>query len=106
LEILTDSKYCRDYINGKATYNVVMVVKRMCQLKYLFYYCDIKKYFEQVKIEKRNISPFIRAEKLSLDNCDDYMTSYPWMNKKFISTIPQNNINYSFILFLINILNS
>lgn len=62
----------------------------MCQMKYLFEYCDMKKAFELAKVEQRedfcygyipNEPLFDLAERIALKNKNngEYPIIWPWM---------------------------
>lgn len=41
LELRDDSKLCHGYINGTIkTHTIPQIVERMCQMKFLYEYCD------------------------------------------------------------------
>ena len=42
LRFRKDSSLCSSYINGKTDLNVNVIVQKMCELNYLYEYCDLK----------------------------------------------------------------
>ena len=100
LEFRTDSALCTKYIDGNTDLHIDFIVERMCQMKYLYEYCNMKQIKSQVykeyqlelsmgKISESHVSA--RAEKIALDTFSDgiYPEKYPWENKIF-------NWNYTF----------
>lgn len=88
LEIRADSKLCHGFINGTIKMDVDDVVKRMCQVKYLFEYCDMDKCFEIAKREQReeynagyfpDEPLFEHAERIALKKCGGYPVEFPWL---------------------------
>lgn len=84
LELRSDSKLCKKYIDT-GDYDINYVVERMCQMKYLYEYCDFKKMLDAVSEDYNddyeNLGVFDKAEKLVLEEIGDYPDIYPWMNK-------------------------
>lgn len=88
VQFRNDSKLCRLYIDDETDYSLNDVVNRMCQMKYLYEYCN---YAECKKIvynqEKKNMNKyFIKpelndlAEILALNKYsnDKYPNIFPW----------------------------
>lgn len=89
LELRTDSALCTKYIEGTTDLNIDFIVERMCQMKYLYEYCNMKKIKSDVYNEYlENIATGIksesnvtsRAEKLALNTYSNsyYPKIYPW----------------------------
>jgi len=92
LELRNDSELCSGYIDGTIEDSLEWVVKRMCQVKYLYEYCNIKAYFNEagqsVREEYREMhepipkgAVFEEAERLALKkyNKGRYPEKFPWM---------------------------
>lgn len=109
LELRKDSALCSLYINGKNDYDINWIVQRMCQMKYLYEYCDMKNIKSQVyndyvtngfnKNYEGTIS--IHAEKIALEKHSDgiYPKVFPWeinkinITKKFNNDISKLELN-------------
>lgn len=92
IELRDDSKLCSGYINGSIKHwKIDNIVQRMCQMKYLFDYCNMDKY---IRIAKNNqqkeynagyfpdTSIMDDAEELILKNIGNYPKVWPWLQKK------------------------
>lgn len=80
LKLRSDSQLCEKYIDGKEP-NLQYVVKRMCEMKYLFEYFPFKQYVNKVRNEfgyiHGPIHEFIERKYVT------YPTEWPWLvNKK------------------------
>jgi len=90
LELRSDSKLCHGYINGNIKDKTIdEIVERMCQVKYLFDYCNFQKILDDVhdsQIEEYNAGyfpdcpVFDEAEGIVLHKIKKYPAIYPWMN--------------------------
>jgi hypothetical protein len=92
VEFRSDSVLCAQYINGTSDLSLDCVVQRMCEMKYLYEYCDMKSIRIQtyndfvangyVKNFKGTISN--QAEKIALETHSNgiYPDIFPWENKK------------------------
>ena len=86
LELRGDSKLCMGYIDGTiCNWDMNEIVERMCQMRYLYDYCDMDKLLEQVKKSRKgdrwdhDTSVFDDAEFLALNKCKGYFVIWPWM---------------------------
>lgn len=88
MKIRGDSKLCKGFIDGTIKEDVDDVVKRMCQVKYLFDYCNLQHYFDIAKQERREELEagyfpdeplFDHAERLALKDHGGFPDVYPWM---------------------------
>jgi hypothetical protein len=91
LKIRADSSLCEQYINGTLKgWNLDKIVKRLCQMHYLFNYCNIQKYINIVKEDRQqekrwngyydgSVSVVDEAEELILKKIKKYPTVWPWM---------------------------
>ena len=89
LVLRSDSKLCQLYIDGRTDYSIDDVVKRMCQMKYLFEYChmdECKNIAYQQYIEELDAgyipdcSVFDSAEEIALRKYSngEYPLIFPW----------------------------
>ena len=87
LKLRSDSKLCKNYIRS-ADNSITYVVRRMCEMKYLFDYCDMRKELESV--EKEHIQTlewgyipdagvFQEAEANIIERIGSYPGVWPWM---------------------------
>jgi hypothetical protein len=89
LTIRNDSKLCKGFIDGSITdYTVEEVVRRMCEMKYLYEYANIKDAFNEARDEQDDeinagyipdCSLFDMAEIIALRKCGGYPAVFPWM---------------------------
>ena len=89
LQLRADSKLCSGYIDATITYDIDTVVDRMCQMKYLFDYCDLNKYIQIAKKERnelwrdfreRDDEPLLdAAERMVLEEIGTYPVKWPWL---------------------------
>jgi ribosomal protein L13E len=83
LELRSDSKLCQQYIDGVNELSIDEIVERMCEMKYLFDYCNMKHYLDYVHTHKHKFKYsdlFTEAEILALgdkDYCED--GKWPWL---------------------------
>lgn len=91
LNLRNDSVLCQDYINGDSKYDLQDIIQRMCEMKYLFEYCHMKKckkiaYENQKKEISAGYFPdcsiFDDAEDIALTKYSDgkYPNVFPWLN--------------------------
>lgn len=88
LELRSDSSLCNGYIDGtNRTYTVPQIVNRMCQMKYLFDYCDMDTHLYEARKRQReeyeqgyfpDCSVFEDAEYKALPK-DGYPLVWPWL---------------------------
>lgn len=89
LEFRNDSNLCSGYVDGSIKgWTVSRIVHRMCQMKYLYDYCDMDKYYEKAyKNHKEEIkagyypdtSVSDDAEGMALKKAGGYPDVWPWM---------------------------
>jgi hypothetical protein len=88
MKIRGDSKLCKGFIDGTIKESVDYVVERMCQIRYLFDYCDLQHFFDIAKKERQeelnagyfpDEPLFDHAERLALKEHGDFPKVYPWM---------------------------
>ena len=89
LPIRGDSKLCKGFIDGSITnYTVEQVVRRMCEMKFLYDYANIKSAFDEARDEQDeefnagyipDCSLFEQAELIALRKCGGYPVVFPWM---------------------------
>ena len=91
VELRDDSYLCQNYIEGKLTHSLDDIVKRMCEMKYLFEYCNMDECKQIIydkydsdssdSSESINVSIFDQAEKLALDKYSSgkYPVVFPWL---------------------------
>ena len=90
LELRNDSVLCKQYIEGSNEYSVDDIVKKMCQMKYLYDYCHMKECLDEAyeeHVEELNEGYFPdmrvseRAEMIALNKYsnDSYPDVFPWI---------------------------
>ena len=93
LELRNDSVLCQNYIEGKSSHDLDDIVKRMCEMKYLFEYCHMDECKQIIYDEcdsdsdssdssySYSISIFKRAEILALKKYSNgkYPSTFPWL---------------------------
>ena len=89
LELRNDSKLCQGYIDGTIKDKTAdEIVERMCQMKYLYDYCDMQKCFEKARKEQDDelkngyfpdIPLFDQAEYIALKKRGGYPKIFPWL---------------------------
>ena len=87
LEFRDDSSLCKQYINGTLHgWTIPQIVKRMCQMKFLFEYCDMDEAFEKAKDNFREYGErydkeelFNEAERIALQKTRGYPDKFPWL---------------------------
>ena len=90
LEFRNDSALCKKYIEGDTTYSLREVVLRMCQMKYLFEYCNMEEckqiaYDEYIETFNSGYFPdfkvFDEAERIALNKYSNgiYPKIFPWL---------------------------
>lgn len=91
LKLRDDSKLCMNYINDslKERWTIDGIVERMCQMKYLFEYCNIESYMEKAEKEYYDelnagylpdCSIIDTAEAYAMKN-KEYPNKWPWLEK-------------------------
>lgn len=88
LTLRDDSSLCQGYIDGSIRdWTLDKIVNRMCQMKYLFDYCNMDSCLEQAYQEQRDerragyypdMSVFEQAELIALRH-KSYPDTWPWM---------------------------
>jgi len=105
LVLRADSVLCQNYINGIGDESLESIVERMCQMKYLFEYCNMNSckaqaYREFVNDGDDNYYPglvFDRAEEIALNKYSNgsYPEIFPWLRIKcFICKCVHDETNY------------
>jgi hypothetical protein len=90
LEYRSDSILCDKYINGNNDYTIEYIVNRMCEMKYLFEYCNMteckdiayKEYCEELNAGYfPDCSVFDSAERIALQKYSGgkYPDVFPWI---------------------------
>jgi hypothetical protein len=86
LVIRGDSRLCNGYIDGTLKdWNISQIVKRMCQMKYLYEYTDFQKIYDNVwRHQDRYYSDpeevFEEAEHMTIKKNGGYPRIFPWMD--------------------------
>lgn len=102
-----DSALCAKYINGDKDLTLDYVVQRMCEMKYLYEYCNMKLIREQVYMDYVN-SGYVKnyegtittqAEKIALQTYSNgtYPDIFPWENNKVDNFDYDYDYNYQLI---------
>lgn len=90
VELREDSELCKRYISGtldKKVWTLESIVNRMCEMKYLFDYANIKSYMKKAKnikygeydeYDERSLVDI--AEELVLEKIGKYPTKWPWLH--------------------------
>jgi hypothetical protein len=90
LELRDDSVLCQNYINGNSEYSLEEIVRRMCEMKYLYEYCHMDEckeiaYKEYNASKKAGFYPvmsiFDHAEMMALEKYSrgKYPKVFPWL---------------------------
>ena len=93
LDLRGDSDLCKKYISGKIKkedWPLERIIERMCEMKYLFEYCDMDSAFEEAKEQYRELGMrydpqelFEDAERIALcdedGNYEGYPEVFPWL---------------------------
>ena len=90
LKLRSDSVLCKNYINGDKEYNIDDIVRRMCEMKYLYDYCEMDKcrdeaYKNYIDEMNNGYIPDMRvcemAEIIALDKYSNgkYPEKFPWL---------------------------
>jgi len=114
IELRQDSALCSKYIDGSIDLTLEQVVRRMCEMKYLYEYCNMKKIKLQLfkeylkekkalgkKLEKGELS--LKAEKLALKlwSGGKYPNKFPWEKSNEIFTkFTMGGIIYLFFILI------
>lgn len=90
LTLRNDSKLCNGYIDGTIKdWSINQIVQRMCQMKYLYDYCNMDEccqdaYEEQQEELRAGYFPdctvFEQAELIALKRYGNYPAVWPWLN--------------------------
>ena len=91
LEFRTDSKLCNGFIDGTIKdWDIKKIVKRMCQMKFLYDYANMDYYFIKAKKNQSeelnagyfpDMSVFEQAEMYALNKIGGYPKKWPWLVK-------------------------
>jgi hypothetical protein len=90
LELRSDSQLCNGYIDGTIKdWSLDEIVERMCQMKYLFEYMNMKYYLDKIYHEQKMEREFSKyyptqtvfeeAEEYVLSKIKGYPKTWPWM---------------------------
>lgn len=85
LKLRSDSKLCMQYIDNKLVdWSLDQVVRRMCEMKYLYDYCDMNLFCRQVfrseySMHKSNLEKLAEAEEKALKRYGPYPNQWPWI---------------------------
>jgi hypothetical protein len=87
LTIRADSYLCNEYIKGSNCYSLEQISKRMCEMKYLYDYLNVRKYYETAKKKSQHWEydtvPLIDImEECALEEHGPYPPVWPWLKKK------------------------
>jgi hypothetical protein len=103
-----DSALCSNYIQGTSNLNLDYIVRRMCEMKYLYEYCNMNKIkiyiykkYKQNNFINNNVTVSIEAEKLALQQFSNnkYPEFFPW-EKQIIKNYNNNN-SFPYYIFII-----
>ena len=104
LVLRSDSRLCQKYIeNDYINMNIDEVVQRMCQMRFLFDYCNMRKVLEKVGQEQYeeldagyipDVPVFEWAEYLILEEINSYPTEWPWI----VAIINKNKSKFNLCL--------
>ena len=110
LEFREDSKLCLKYINKETELSLDTIVQRLCEMKYLYDYCDFEKiktnvYFNLKKKNKDKDIPIntnkvaLIAKKIALKKFSNniYPVKFPWE----VNDLQKNNFLINNILIFI-----
>lgn len=84
LELRNDSALCSNFIDGTTDLDLNYIVQRMCEMKYLYEYCNMKKIKKQVYYKKKSHNALnnvnLDAEIIALNKYSDgkYPNKFPW----------------------------
>jgi hypothetical protein len=91
VELRSDSKLCNGYIDGSLdNWTISQIIKRMCEMKFLYEYCDMNAAYEKAKqnfynsrydrYERYNTQEiFEDAERIALRRSNGYPKIFPWL---------------------------
>lgn len=84
LKLRNDSRLCENYIHD-GEHDINDVVERMCQMKYLFEYCNIRRKIKEIKknayIAKNELFD-IAEENILREQGGKYPEQWPWLSNK------------------------
>jgi len=101
LELRSDSKLCEKYIRY-GTEDLNYVVRRMCQMKYLFDYCNMREMLNHVAREHEetleagyfpDMGVFEEAEFNVLNSIRGYPIVWPWQSKRYFNFVKGKSSN-------------
>jgi len=87
-----DSKLCKGYVENTldSDWTIDIIVQRMCEMKYLYEYCNMDKYYDKAYESQReeleagyfpDCSVFELAEMMALEKYGGYPIVFPWLNE-------------------------
>lgn len=92
VEMRNDSKLCRGYIDGTIKdWSVKEIVKRMCQMKYLYEYANMDRYIAKVERNQMkelkagyfpDTSVVEEAEMMALKKAGGFPKKWPWLEEE------------------------
>lgn len=105
LDLRSDSRLCQKYIENEyiPAMNIDEVVQRMCQMRFLFDYCNMRQVLEKVGQEQYeeldagyipDVPVFEWAEFLILEEIKSYPTEWPWI----VTIINKNKSKFNLCL--------
>lgn len=90
LKLRDDSRLCYDYIENNVG-DIDEIVQTMCEMKYLFDYCQIRSVMKKLKKENEGIYvPFEFATEICLQKTNGYPDFWPWLKKEKLVNVPAN----------------
>lgn len=102
LELRSDSKLCKRYIEQEIG-DVDDIIERMCQMKFLYEYNNMKSILDKVENEYYEIcnagyfpdfEVFPEAERLVLEKIKEYPKVYPWQLDRYTRIIQKGCENW------------
>jgi hypothetical protein len=82
LTIRSDSKLCNGYIDGTIKdKSLEWIAHRMCQMKYLFEYCNFNQAYQEALDNGYHHDLFDEAEQIAISKVGGYPFIFPWLTK-------------------------
>lgn len=81
LEIREDSTLCNNYIIGDDKFVIKHIIDVMSQMKYLYEYCDYKKFIEKAKKNGKFDKENVKKQALDAKSNGVYPTVFPWKQR-------------------------
>lgn len=92
LELRTDSVLSSNYINGSDEFTIEHIVNVMCQMKYLYEYCNYKDILMKHSPFDRNKREEIKQYALNKYSNGKYPDIFPWEKEYKVSTSKKTKI--------------